>query len=189
MTNKICIIGAGGLGREFLQAFHRASLPVSVFVDDNIKENTIINGTSVIGGIDKVSELVDNKFILALGNPSIKEQTFLRLNLEINRFLTFIHPTAISDISLEDNIGFGTYIGALSIFTADIKIGNNCLINSGCNIHHDTIIGDFSTLMPGVKISSKCTIGRNVYIGTGAIISKIIDIPDNSIIPAGSILN
>lgn len=85
-------------------------------------------------------------------------------------------------------------------------IGEGCLLNSACSIHHGVNIGKYTEVSPGARLLGNSSIGdfcliganavilpnirigSNVIIGAGAVVTK--DIPDNSIavgVPAGII--
>lgn len=87
-----------------------------------------------------------------------------------------------------------------------IKIGNGVYINRYCNIvsKESVVIGDGSCLGPNVSVydhdhsfggnkkkgykTAPICIGRNVWIGTGAIILKGVTVGDESVIGAGAII-
>jgi acetyltransferase-like isoleucine patch superfamily enzyme len=93
-------------------------------------------------------------------------------------------------LSIGDNVG----ISNSSIYCVEkIKIGNNVLIGGDCKIY-DT---DFHSILainrlktPEVDIKSKpVLIQNNVFIGTGSIILKGVNIGKNSVIAAGSVVS
>ena len=73
-----------------------------------------------------------------------------------------------------------------------IKIGNRCNIQDGAVIHctyktADTIIGDDVSIGHNAIVHG-CHIGNRVLIGMGAIIMDKVEIPDYTIVAAGSIV-
>jgi sugar O-acyltransferase (sialic acid O-acetyltransferase NeuD family) len=86
-------------------------------------------------------------------------------------YFTFIHPTAlILDNNIE--IGEGSFIGAYSILTTNIKIGKHALLNRANQIGHDSEIGDYFSAMPGAIISGNVKIHDCVYLGTNSSIKE-----------------
>ena len=79
-------------------------------------------------------------------------------------------------------IGEGSFIGAYSILTTNIKLGKHTILNRGCHIGHDCIVGDFFSAMPGSIVSGNVTLGDKVYLGTNSCIREKINIGDNIII-------
>jgi sugar O-acyltransferase (sialic acid O-acetyltransferase NeuD family) len=91
------------------------------------------------------------------------------------KYFTFIHPTALI---LDDNIkiGDGSFIGAYSILTTNIKIGKHALLNRSVHVGHDSIIGDYFSAMPGSIVSGNVTIYSCVYLGTNSSIREKLSI-------------
>ena len=89
------------------------------------------------------------------------------------KYFTFIHPTVqIMDDNIE--VGEGSFIGANSILTTNIKLGKHTLLNRGNHVGHDCLIQDYFSAMPGAIISGNVTIGDCVYIGTNSSIKEKI---------------
>jgi UDP-3-O-[3-hydroxymyristoyl] glucosamine N-acyltransferase len=65
-------------------------------------------------------------------------------------------------------IGEGSFIGAYSILTTNIKIGKHAILNRGNHIGHDCIIGNYFSAMPGAIVSGNVHIGNRVYLGTNS---------------------
>ena len=67
---------------------------------------------------------------------------------------------------MEDiEIGEGSFIGAYSILTTNIKIGKNAILNRGNHIGHDCQIGNYFSAMPGAIVSCNVKIYYLVYMG------------------------
>jgi sugar O-acyltransferase (sialic acid O-acetyltransferase NeuD family) len=90
------------------------------------------------------------------------------------QFFTFIHPTAL--IMGDVEIGEGSFIGAYSILTTNIKIGNHAILNRNNHIGHDCVIGDYFSAMPGSIVSGNVTIHDCVYLGTNSSIKEKLSI-------------
>ena len=86
------------------------------------------------------------------------------------QFFTFIHPTALLMGDIE--IGEGSFIGAYSILTTNIKIGKHTILNRGNHIGHDCEIGDYFSAMPGAIVSGNVRIYDLVYMGNNSSIKE-----------------
>lgn len=93
-----------------------------------------------------------------------------------------------------------------SDFGKNIRIGKHVFINAGCHFqdHGGVTIGDdcqighnviFATLDHGLDPSDRKTtypapivLGRNVWIGSGAVILRGVTIGDNAVIAAGAVV-
>ena len=170
------LIGNGGHAREVMSQMKTELIR---FVDDEYWSP----------GDDKVLPLskFDSKeyqIMIAIGSSSERFDIYKRLPTDTSYF-SFIHPTAII---LEENleIGEGSFIGAYSIITTNVKLGKHTLINRGNQIGHDSEIGDFFSAQPGSIISGNCKLGNCVYLGTNSSIKEKTTICDNVIIGLNS---
>ena len=156
---KKALIGYGGHAKEVAAQIGEE---VTFFVDDEYSN-----------GITKPLSSFDPKkyhIIVAVGDSKARFDIVQKLPKETIYF-TFIHPTAlILDDSIE--IGEGSFIGAYSILTTNIKIGKHALLNRGNQIGHDTTIGDYFSAMPGAIVSGNVTIYDCVYMGTNSSIRE-----------------
>lgn len=163
---KKALIGYGGHAREVMVQME-TNLPC--FVDDEyVTEDTY-----------PLSKLDINEYevMIAVADPRGRYDIVQKLPKK-TKFFTFIHPTTLV---LDDNIeiGEGSFIGAYSILTTNIRIGRHTILNRSCHIGHDTTIGDYFSSMPGSVVSGNCNIGDRVYIGTNASIREKINICNN----------
>jgi len=160
---KLALYGYGGHAREVAAQIGEE---VTFFVDDQYSND-----------IAKPISSFDPKeyyMMVAVGDSKVRFDMVQKLPKETIYF-TFIHPTALI---LDDNIeiGEGSFIGAYSILTTNIKIGKHALLNRGNQIGHDTTIGAYFSAMPGAIVSGDCKIYDCVYIGTNASIKEKISI-------------
>lgn len=91
------------------------------------------------------------------------------------KYFTWVHPTAL--IMGDDvEIGEGSFIGAYSILTTNIKIGKHAILNRGNHIGHDCVIGDYFSAMPGAIVSGNVRIYDCVYMGNNSSIREKLSI-------------
>jgi sugar O-acyltransferase (sialic acid O-acetyltransferase NeuD family) len=167
------LIGYGGHSREVMSQMGTA-LPC--FVDDEyVTENTL-----PLSSLD-----IDNyEVMIAVADPISRYNIVKKLPKE-TKFFTFIHPTAlILDKNIE--IGEGSFIGAYSILTTNIKIGKHSILNRGNHIGHDCRIGDYFSAMPGSIVSGNVVIYDLVYLGNNSSIREKLSIHSMSIIGMSS---
>ena len=162
---KRALIGFGGHAREVMS---QMGLKLTCFVDDEF----------LVEGCKPLSTFHHNDYAIMIAISDSKERSKIveRLPKETTYF-TFIHPTAL--IMDDVNIGIGSFVGAYSILTSNIKIGSHAILNRSNHIGHDTMIGDFFSAMPGSIVSGNVTIGNNVYLGTNSSIREKLTITDN----------
>ena len=164
-----CLIGNGGHARE-VQA--QMGIELFRFVSDEYWEEGD-NKLLSLSNFDPEKYVV----MIAVANSKDREDIVKSLPKE-TQYFTFIHPTA-QIMSDDIIIGEGSFIGANSIITCNIKIGNHCLLNRGVHIGHDSIIGDYFSAMPGSIVSGNVNLGNKVYLGTNSSIREKINICDD----------
>jgi sugar O-acyltransferase (sialic acid O-acetyltransferase NeuD family) len=192
---KIAIIGAGGFGREvkmLIDQINHNEIKYDFigFYDDNVQNETIINGFKVLGSINELLQIDYNlEVVISIADPMIKKKIYETLNS--NSFLSFpsiIHPNVL--IGSDDVIvGYGCIICASNIITVNVSIGNFVILNLACTVGHDTKIGDYCSFMPSVNISGEVDIENSVYVGTGAKIINLLTIGNSTIVGAGAVVS
>jgi len=172
---KLAIFGGGGHAREVATQIDR---PVTFFADDEFSNENI----------EPISNFDPKEFtiIIAISDPQTRQDIVSRLPKE-TKFFTFIHPTALI-MNRNVEIGIGSFIGAYSILTTNIKIGKHAILNRANQVGHDCLIGDFLSMMPGSIISGNVRMGDKIYMGTNSSIIENKFISSDTIIGANGVV-
>jgi len=159
---KKVLIGNGGHAREVM-----AQMGVNLlrFVDDQY----VNSDTLPLSQFDPKKHIA----MVAVANSKDRYDIIERLPKE-TQFFTFIHPTALLMKDVE--IGEGSFIGAYSILTTNIKIGKHAILNRGNHIGHDCQIGNYFSAMPGAIVSGNVKIYDLVYMGNNSSIREKLSI-------------
>lgn len=159
---KKALIGFGGHAREVLAQMGE---DLVCFVDDQY----VVEGTQPLSSFDPIEYQV----MVAIGDSKHRYDMVQKLPKQ-TKYFTFIHPTALIMNAVE--IGEGSFIGAYTILTTNIKIGKHALLNRGNQIGHDCIIGDYFSAMPGAIVSGNVIVYDCVYIGSNSTIKEKISV-------------
>lgn len=193
MTNekKICIVGAGGFGREALccliDGIARTTFKIEEIVcfmvdDADLKESKIM-------GIDVIPQSMFDptlyRVVVAIGDPYSRKKVVDSLPAETT-YTKIIHPSAVISDWVE--IGEGSIITAGTILTCNIKIGKHAQLNLHTTIGHDCIMGDYFTTAPAANISGNCHFGDSVYFGTNSAARQGVNICSNVTIGMGGVV-
>ena len=188
------IFGAKGLAKEILEVcLEKEDRDNIVFYDDVSKDlpTKLYNEFRIIRTIDDVKNYfddVDNRFVIGIGGPSLREFAFNKLIENGGVPITLISQhTNVGSFGVE--IGEGTNVMLRSVITNDVKIGKGVLVNQLTSIGHDVTIGNFVEICPGVAISGKCVVGDLTFLGTNCSILPNINIGRHVVIGAGSVIN
>jgi sugar O-acyltransferase (sialic acid O-acetyltransferase NeuD family) len=169
---KKVLIGNGGHAREVM-----AQMGVNLlrFVDDQYVDND----TLPLSQFDPTKHVA----MVAVADSKDRYDIVQRLPKE-TQFFTFIHPTALLMNDVE--IGEGSFIGAYSILTTNVKIEKHAILNRGNHIGHDCKIGNYFSAMPGSIVSGNVTIYDLVYMGNNSSIREKLSIHSLSTIGMNS---
>jgi sugar O-acyltransferase (sialic acid O-acetyltransferase NeuD family) len=160
---KLALFGYGGHAREVAAQIKKK---VTFFVNDRYANDVA----------RPISEFNPEEYamLVAVGDSKARFDIVQSLPKETVYF-TYIHPTALL-LSKDINIGTGSFIGAYSILTTNITIGDHAILNRGNQIGHDTEIGDYFSAMPGAIVSGNVKIYSMVYMGTNSSIKEKLSI-------------
>lgn len=156
---KLALFGYGGHAREVAAQIGE---PVTFYVDDEYA-NDIAKPISEFNPEEE-------HMMIAVANSQDRKAIVDKLPKE-TKYFSFIHPT-VQVMKNNIEIGEGSFIGANSILTTNIKLGKHTLLNRGNHIGHDCIIGDYFSAMPGAIVSGNVTMGDCVYTGTNSSIKE-----------------
>ena len=167
---KKALIGNGGHAREVMA---QMGLNLICFVDDKY----IKHGDKTI----PLSLFNPEEYavMVAIADPRVRYNIVQKLP-EKTKYFTFIHPTTL--IMNDVEIGEGSFVGAYSILTTNIKIGKHSILNRNNHIGHDCVIGDYFSAMPGSIVSGNVTIQDFVYLGTNSSIKEKLTIHSSTTI-------
>jgi sugar O-acyltransferase (sialic acid O-acetyltransferase NeuD family) len=187
---KLGIYGSGGLGREIYEIAIRRNLVSSswddiIFIDDINPEGEYF-GTKRIN-FETFKSFKDNyEFVIAVGEPSIREKLFNKL-IENDCTLTIlIDPTAI--ISSTAHINKGTIVCEFSTIHTGVVLGQNTLIQPFCDLGHDIKVGNHSVLSPHCAPGGYVIFGERVFIGMQSSILELLTIGNDAIVGMGSVV-
>ncbi len=160
---KLALFGYGGHAREVAAQMQKE---VTFFVNDEYANDVA----------KPISQFDPEEYtmMVAVGDSRARFDVVQSLPKETTYF-TFIHPTALL-LSKDINIGTGSFIGAYSILTTNITIGDHAILNRGNHIGHDTEIGSYFSAMPGAIVSGNVKIYSMVYMGTNSSIKEKLSI-------------
>ena len=160
---KKALVGYGGHAREVMA---QMGVKLTCFVDDQY----------VVEGTIPLSEFNPTEYALmiAVANSKDRFDIVQRLPKE-TKYFTWIHPTALI-MNNDIEIGEGSFIGAYSILTTNIKIGKHSILNRGNHIGHDCEIGDYFSAMPGAIVSGNVKIHDCVYMGNNSSVREKLSI-------------
>ncbi|MCF2569062.1 NeuD/PglB/VioB family sugar acetyltransferase [Mediterraneibacter glycyrrhizinilyticus] len=187
----LAIYGAGGTGKAICDEVLRAekerhTYEEVVFVDDVCGEKECY-GLRVFT-FEEVKETFQTdeiEFLIAMGDPAIKEKIFQNVEAAGYGFAVWIHPKA--DVSPSAKIGAGTYIDNCYIDN-NVVLGRNVIVYPQAIIGHDTQIKDHCIVSVRTFMGGHCILEDQVYYGPCAAARDGIHIGKGAVIGVNAAL-
>lgn len=188
---RVILVGAGGFGREVLGWVRQSQLwggdaTFEGFLDSDhhALRNHPIAG-SIVGRPEDFAIRESDRFICAIGTPSVKLRVCLDLRARGATFVNLLHPAAV--IGDRVTFGVGCVVCPGAVVTSDVAIGDFVTLNVSASVGHDVRLGDGCTLSGHADVTGGCTVGQGVFLGSHASILPGVTLGDRSVVGAGSV--
>jgi sugar O-acyltransferase (sialic acid O-acetyltransferase NeuD family) len=170
MYKKLALYGAGGHASEVIAQLKSMNYKVDkLFVDEPYLKD----------GYHSIETFNPDDYLLMIPvSDSFAREKMVKKLPSNTEFFSFIHPTALLMEADTIKLGKGCFIGAYSILTVDITMGDHAILNRGVHIGHGCRIGDYFSAMPSCVVSGDVVIGNRVYLGTNSSVKEKIKICD-----------
>ncbi|MGD0915980.1 MAG: acetyltransferase [Thermodesulfobacteriota bacterium] len=193
-TQKVVIIGTGGMGREVLwmlkthnQIDSRLRYDVLGFLTNASQEHdTRVCEMPVLGPEGWVVGKRNIHAICAIGDPRHRRRLTMNLETQGVSFISVIDPSV--KMSEFVNIGKGCILCAGVVLTTQVSIGNHVIVNINSTINHDTVLEDYVTIGPGATLTGRTRLGYGAEIGANATIIPRKEVGRGSIVGAGAVV-
>lgn len=191
-STQICILGAGGFGREVYAYLEDiiatgSEYRVTGFLDD---QTDALNGfdlpVSVIGPLSTTSLDPSFSYIIALGDANLRGKYGSLLRESQCRVVTLVHPTAY--VAHSSFVGPGAIIGPFAMVGAHSQVQEHAVLNIYASVGHDAIVGAYSVLSPYATLNGRAVLGQRVFLGTQATVLPSVEIGTASKVSAGTIV-
>ncbi len=124
--------------------------------------------------------------IVAIGDNVIRMKILRLLQSQNAPLVNVIHPSAVC--SARAKMGIGNVLMAGCVLNAFACLGDGCIINTGATVDHDCFLEDGVHVSPGCHLAGGVKIGEASWIGIGSCVRESIQIGNNVITGAGSVV-
>ncbi len=187
---QLILLGGGGHCKSVIDVAESAGYTILGILDKPELVGTRILDYEIIGVDDDIPHYVDKAaFVITVGqikSPAIRQKLDGLVKKAEGKLATIVASDAY--VSKYATIEEGTVVMHKAFVNAGAKIGRNCIINTMANIEHDCEIGDFCHISTGVMVNGDTKVGKNSFAGSGSVLYNGIDVKEDSIIPAGTIV-
>lgn len=185
----LIIVGAGGLGRKVFVCLKRLNTNgkwnILGFIDD---DSHALDGKQcdlkIIGTISDWEPTEDQVFVMGISDPHIKHLVADKLVSRGAKFETVVSPDVIMGDYVE--IGEGSIVMTPYNVESGVQIGKFVTL-LGSTIALDGKLGDYSTT-GGFANLTCANIGKEVYIGSHAVILSHVTVGNGAYVGVGSIV-
>jgi sugar O-acyltransferase (sialic acid O-acetyltransferase NeuD family) len=138
--------------------------------------------------IDRQQSRRDIGFCVAIANPHGRIRLKFQERLAGEGLIPFpvIHPQAI--IAENAEIGKGVQIMAGAVIQPEVRIGDQCIINTNASVDHEDILEDGVEVGPGSTLCGNVHVETNAWIAAGALVLPRLRIGHDSIVGAASLV-
>ena len=170
----LVIVGAGGFGREVYQwaraAFDPGSHRIKGFLS-NRPDDLAGKGIDapLLGDPDSYAVAAGDRFLAAVGSPSVRRALVERLAARGARFETLVHPTAV--VAPTARIGEGVVLCPFATVSDAVILGDFAMLNFYASAGHDARIGRYATLSPYATVNGFAALGDGVFLGSHATVT------------------
>ena len=128
-------------------------------------------------------------FSVCIGNPN--GDVRIKIGNKLKKLglkpISVIHKNSIIDKTVE--LGEGIQIMAGAVIQPNVILKDYTIINTNSSVDHECIIHEGAEVAPGVTLCGSVVLKRNSWVCAGSTVLPRIEIGENSIIGAGSLLN
>lgn len=125
-------------------------------------------------------------FFVAIGDPIARREVCERWLEKGHQLISVFHPQAT--ISPSAKIASGTCIMAGAVVQAEAQVGRCSIINTNASVDHDCQLEEYVHVAPRAVLAGGVTVGRNSWVGLGAVVREGITIGANSLVGAGAVV-
>lgn len=176
------IVGAGGLGREVLDAAMQNGAPVAGFVDE-APGLSMRSGHRVVG----TGEVEPGaRFVVAVGDGAGRRRLVSVLEAGGGVATSVAHPLA--GTALDAVIGPGCVLLHGCFVSTAVTIGAHSQVQYNATVGHDSVLGRFVTVLPGANVSGGVTIGDGATVGAAAVVLQGLSVGPGAFVGAGAVV-
>jgi sugar O-acyltransferase (sialic acid O-acetyltransferase NeuD family) len=178
------IVGAGGLGREVLDACLAAGHDVTGFLDDG-RAGDIVRGLAVRAPAD-AEALPGAAYVIGIADPAVRSRLAALLDSRGLRPMTVQHPTGT--VAPETVVGDGCVLLANTYLSSSVTLGEHTQVQYSATIGHDAELGKFVTVYPGANVSGGVVLADGSSVGSNAVVLQGRSIGEGAFVGAGSVV-
>ncbi len=178
---RLWIVGAGGFGRETLDACLAAGVEVAAFADE-ARAGESVRGLAVV----PVADLGAGAAVIAIAAPDARVRLGAELRARGITLETVVHPRAI--IGPETTLDDGCVVLGGAHISSSCTLGPQVQINYNATIGHDAVLEEAVTVLPGANVAGAVLLEQGVTVGSNACVLQGLRVGAGATIGAGAVV-
>lgn len=176
------VVGAGGLGRETLDATLAAGVEIVGFLDDG-RAGQRVRAHRVLA---PAAAAPPAEFVIGIADPAARRRLATALGERGLRPFTLVHPRAV--IAPETTLGPGCLVLAQAHVSSSVTVGAHSQVQYNATVGHDAVLGQRVTVLPGANVSGAVVLEDDVTVGSGAVVLQGRTVHRGAFVGAGAVV-
>ena len=179
------IVGAGGLGREVLDACLAGEREVTGFLDEALS-GEVVRDLPVLRPEDPSGAANGMAYVIGIAEPTVRYRLAATLDQRGLTAETVIHPAALVAPSTE--VGRGCILLANAYVSSSVRLGDHTQVHYNATVGHDAVLGHFVTVYPGTNISGSARLADEASVGSNAVVLQGRVVGRRAFVGAGAVV-
>lgn len=177
------IAGAGGLGREVLDAlFASGRKPDDLALIDDHVCDAEVHGVRVL----RPDEVTAGQYVVAVGDPAVRRALAERLQRRGLTPTSVVHPRAA--VAHDAVIGAGCIVLANAFVSTGTRLVPHSQVQYNATVGHDSALQEYVTVLPGANIAGNVALQRDVTVGSNASVLQGLRVGAGTFVGAGAVV-
>ena len=192
MRKRLVLIGGGGHGKSVLDVIRAEDrYDVVGILDVSSRRGDSVMGVPIIGTDDDIPRLAKEvgRFVIGvghLGNAEGRMALWEQVQAMAAELPTIVSPIAY--LSPDALLGPGTVVFHRAVVNAMVRVGRNCVLNTGSIVEHDAVLGDNVHVSTQAVVNGACKIKDGSFLGSGSVINQGMTVGPRTIIASGAVV-
>ncbi|WP_436791318.1 acetyltransferase [Yinghuangia sp. YIM S10712] len=178
------IAGAGGVGREALDAAIAAGVTVDAFLDDSLAGGKV-RGLPVLRP-DEAAPGPGSVYLIGIAAPVVRRRLAALLDGHGLTPATLVHPRAV--VAPETRLAEGCLVLANAHVSSSISLAAHTQVHYNATVGHDAVLGARVTVYPGANVSGSVHLCEDVTVGSNAVVLQGLTVGAGSFVGAGAVV-
>lgn len=176
------VVGAGGTGRETLDAAVAAGMGVTAFVDDRLAGSEV-RGLPVVAAYETPGGA---GFVIGIADPVARRRLAALLEARGLAPVTVVHPRAV--VGPETSLAPGCVVMAGAHVSSSVTLGAHVQIQYNATVGHDAVLAAFATVYPGANVAGAARLDEDVTVGSNAVVLQNLHVGRGAFVGAGAVV-